>query len=167
MPRRLPPRAERLAAPDPRDGPPLSEAELERRLREGAALFDAGAFFDSHEAWEAAWHRAPPGERDFFRGLIHAAAACLHHARGNRHGHARQAARMAARLAGYRPAHRGVAVAALLDAIEALPPPGTATRYPRLGLAARKEHPEEEGEGEGEEPTDGAPTGGPARRRPR
>lgn len=42
----------------------------------GARLFDQGAFFDAHEAWEAHWREASDGvERRAFQGLIQVAAA--------------------------------------------------------------------------------------------
>ena len=49
-------------------------------LEEGAALFDAGRFWDAHEAWERAWRRLPKGsdERRLYQGLILLAAALLH-----------------------------------------------------------------------------------------
>jgi hypothetical protein len=42
----------------------------------GARLFDAGEFFEAHEAWEARWRVATDEtERRFFQGLIQVAAA--------------------------------------------------------------------------------------------
>ena len=42
----------------------------------GAALFDRGAFFEAHEAWEERWRVTPDaGERLFLQGLIQVAAA--------------------------------------------------------------------------------------------
>jgi uncharacterized protein len=42
----------------------------------GALLFDAGAFFEAHEAWEERWRVATDeAERRFFQGLIQIAAA--------------------------------------------------------------------------------------------
>ncbi len=42
----------------------------------GARLFDAGSFFEAHEAWEAIWRiEADAGRRVFVQGLIQAAAA--------------------------------------------------------------------------------------------
>jgi predicted metal-dependent hydrolase len=42
----------------------------------GARLFDAGEFFEAHEAWEQHWKVATGDtERRFFRGLIQVAAA--------------------------------------------------------------------------------------------
>jgi predicted metal-dependent hydrolase len=42
----------------------------------GARLFDAGSFFDAHEAWEEQWRiETDPTERRFLQGLIQVAAA--------------------------------------------------------------------------------------------
>ena len=42
----------------------------------GARLFDAGDFFEDHEAWEQRWKVAADAtERRFFQGLIQVAAA--------------------------------------------------------------------------------------------
>jgi uncharacterized protein len=42
----------------------------------GARLFDAGAFFEAHEAWEERWRvEIDPGARRFLQGLIQIAAA--------------------------------------------------------------------------------------------
>jgi predicted metal-dependent hydrolase len=41
----------------------------------GARLFDEGAFFDAHEAWEERWLvETDPGARRFLQGLIQVAA---------------------------------------------------------------------------------------------
>ena len=117
---------------DPRLGAPLSEAEVEEALGQGIALFDAGAFWEAHEAWETGWHRAPPTERDLFQGLIHAAAACLHHSRGNGWGLHRQRERMRRRLGRFGSRHRGIDLARLVAAVEALEA-GVDAAYPRLG----------------------------------
>jgi predicted metal-dependent hydrolase len=42
----------------------------------GARLFDAGEFFEAHEAWEERWRDATDKvERDFLQGLVQVAAA--------------------------------------------------------------------------------------------
>jgi predicted metal-dependent hydrolase len=42
----------------------------------GARLFDAGAFFEAHEAWEERWRlETDPSARRFLQGLIQIAAA--------------------------------------------------------------------------------------------
>jgi predicted metal-dependent hydrolase len=60
-----------------RDTPPLAVAADARLFRRGVELFDAGFYWEAHEAWEALWHAA--GRRgptaDVLRGLIKLAAA--------------------------------------------------------------------------------------------
>ncbi len=50
-------------------------------LREGARLFNRGAFFEAHVVLEDAWRQMARGsrERRFFQALIHLAAAAIHH----------------------------------------------------------------------------------------
>jgi uncharacterized protein len=55
-------------------------------LAEGVALFNAGKYWDSHEAWEKIWQRHPEPWRYFVQGLIQAAAAHHQLQRGIRHG---------------------------------------------------------------------------------
>ncbi|MDP9149328.1 MAG: DUF309 domain-containing protein, partial [Myxococcota bacterium] len=55
----------------------------------GARLFDAGAFFEAHEAWEGIWRReTDPGRRIGLQALIQAAAA-FHKTRFDERGGAR------------------------------------------------------------------------------
>jgi uncharacterized protein len=55
-------------------------------FEEGLKLFNAGRFFDCHEAWEQAWKHADGDAKVFFQGLIQAAVAILHVQRGNSAG---------------------------------------------------------------------------------
>ncbi|MEP6994215.1 MAG: DUF309 domain-containing protein [Acidobacteriota bacterium] len=48
-------------------------------LRKGRALFNAGRFFEAHEAWEEAWLREMGQTRELLQGLIQIAAG-FHHA---------------------------------------------------------------------------------------
>lgn len=52
----------------------------ETAWRHGRRLFDDGAYWDAHEAWEPAWLEAEDQERRFLGGAILLAAA-LHKAR--------------------------------------------------------------------------------------
>lgn len=54
-------------------GLPCSPA-TRRALDEGIALFDAGRFFDAHEAWEDAWRDETGRTRILLQGLIQIAA---------------------------------------------------------------------------------------------
>ncbi|MEO7995226.1 MAG: DUF309 domain-containing protein [bacterium] len=53
---------------------------------EGIRLFNAGQFFEAHEAWEGAWLRSEGRERMFYHGLIQAAAAFVHLQHNRRKG---------------------------------------------------------------------------------
>lgn len=44
-------------------------------LDAGAELFDAGRWWDAHEAWEVVWHAAEGEQRRLVQGLILLAAA--------------------------------------------------------------------------------------------
>ena len=55
-------------------------------IDEGVALYNAGRFWEAHEAFEAVWRGAGEAERPLWQGLIQAAAALLHQSRGNAHG---------------------------------------------------------------------------------
>lgn len=47
-------------------------------LRRGADLFDAGDFWQAHEAWEEVWQREQRPIRSFYQGLIQIAAGYHH-----------------------------------------------------------------------------------------
>ncbi len=87
-------------------------------LQRGLELIREGEYFEAHEALEDEWRVAPDGERDFLQGLVHVAVAWLHASRGNRPGCERQLAKAARRLSPYRPWHRGVDVATVLEDVE-------------------------------------------------
>jgi len=50
------------------------------------AHFNAGEFFEAHEAWEELWLRALKPEKTFLQGIIQIAAAFHHYVRGNLSG---------------------------------------------------------------------------------
>lgn len=53
-------------------------------LRDGAALFDRGAWWEAHEVWEHAWRHLHGLPRHYLKGMIQLAAVNWHLARGNR-----------------------------------------------------------------------------------
>jgi hypothetical protein len=79
---------------EPVDGDDWGASESYRR---GIALFNAGYYWEAHEAWEPLWHalgRTGPAA-DVIRGLIKLAAAGVKVREGQAHGvatHARRAA---------------------------------------------------------------------------
>src|SRR5213593_2730625 len=79
-------------------------------LARGIEHFNAGRYFQAHEAWEEGWHPAPEPERDFWQGLTQVAVGLTHRLRGNAHGAATLLRRGAKRLGHYGETHMGVPV---------------------------------------------------------
>lgn len=78
------------------------EAELLALLAEGAKLYNAGEFWEAHEAWEQAWIELKEADReqlaDLLQGLILATAALENLERGKPSGFATQGAKALFRL---------------------------------------------------------------------
>ncbi len=53
---------------------------------EGFRLFNAGKYFEAHEALEDAWKAETDEIRDFYRGILQVAVVYLHITRGNYNG---------------------------------------------------------------------------------
>jgi hypothetical protein len=66
--------------------PAASSLSPRDTLERGRALFDAGAFFEAHEAWEEGWRGASGAERQLLQGLVQVAAAFHRLSRGSRQG---------------------------------------------------------------------------------
>ncbi|NUQ01095.1 MAG: DUF309 domain-containing protein [Armatimonadetes bacterium] len=71
-------------------------------------LFNAGQWWESHEALEPLWLATEGPRRELYRGLIQAAAAMVHWSRGNRHGVAVLGAKARQRLERFLPAADGL-----------------------------------------------------------
>jgi predicted metal-dependent hydrolase len=71
------------------------------RLTEGIKFFNAGHYFEAHEAWEDVWRLEEGPLRLFYQGLIHAAVGLHHRSRGNRVGMTAQLKKCLARLDPY------------------------------------------------------------------
>ncbi len=101
----------RLAAqPAPADVPP--------NVHRGLALFHAGLFFECHEYFEDVWRASRPPGREFYHGLVQAAAGCYHAEKGNAHGAAVLLLKAREKLKAYTPRYLGVDVAAILASLE-------------------------------------------------
>jgi predicted metal-dependent hydrolase len=85
--------------------------------KRGLALARAGGYFQAHEAFEQAWRLAAATERDFFQGLVHAVVFAYQTGRGRPVGAERQRHKAIRRLTPYAPAHRGLDVETLLEAL--------------------------------------------------
>jgi len=65
----------------------MTPEERRRYLQHAQDLFNRGEFWLAHEALETVWRSIiEEDEARVWQGLIQAAAALLHRARGNRHG---------------------------------------------------------------------------------
>jgi hypothetical protein len=85
----------------------------EEALDRGIDHFNAGRYFQAHEAWEEAWHAAPEDERDFWQGITQVAVGLTHRLRGNPHGAATLLKRGARRLSAYPDRYKGIAAGSL------------------------------------------------------
>ncbi|MGH7605882.1 MAG: DUF309 domain-containing protein [Gemmatimonadales bacterium] len=83
---------------------PLTAEARRAYLTNARDLFNAGEYWLAHEALETVW-RSIIGEQEAraVQGLIQAAAALLHRARGNRHGTVVVGAAALEKLAGPQP----------------------------------------------------------------
>jgi uncharacterized protein len=126
-----------LAAMDTRGGCDL--------WAEGLALFNAGRFFECHEAWEEVWKCAGGPEKLFYQGIIQAAAAILHAERGNLRGAASTFRKARAKLDPLPAAYLGIALGEFRAALEkffaAVCAGGPLLPRPRLRKLAGKQTP--------------------------
>ena len=64
----------------------LCNAPLHPQAIQGLRLFNAGHYFEAHEAMEDAWNAESGKVRDLYRGILQIAVAYLHVTRGNYNG---------------------------------------------------------------------------------
>jgi len=105
----------------------------------GVELFNAGEYFECHEALEEIWLPATGAERDFLHAIIQAAVALHHLQRGNHKGAASVYERSRRKLEALPPrmmALDTLAFARELDAFfaAAFSPSGTRPPLPKLRL---------------------------------
>jgi predicted metal-dependent hydrolase len=84
----------------------------------GLSLAAAAAWFEAHEAFEAAWRICGADERDFFQGLVHVVVSAYQRERGRPIAAERQRLKALSRLAAFTPTHRGLDIAAVRAALE-------------------------------------------------
>ena len=104
-------------------------------LRRGIDLFNRGLYWEAHEAWESDWivdRRGP--DAGFYKGLIQVAAGCLHYRRHNRRGAVSKWGGGLAYLRPYLPAHQGLRLQALVDAVTGCLARMDAEDWPKLDL---------------------------------
>ena len=79
----------------------------------GIALFNAGEYFEAHEALETAWRAEPGRIRELYQGVLQVAVTYLHIQRGNYGGATKVSARCKRKLDKWPDTCRGVDVASL------------------------------------------------------
>jgi hypothetical protein len=93
--------------------------DLDTRLAQARALLAHALFFEVHEVLEPPWRAAGGDERRVLQGLIQAAVAWHHGARGRSAPALRAAAAASAKLADAQPLWRGFPIAALRAQLDA------------------------------------------------
>lgn len=91
----------------------MSHEEL---LRLGAERFNAGQFFEAHEAWEEVWLDSSREFRHFYQGLIQVAAAFVHLQRNEYPGTVKLLHEGLRKIEAYPPRTLGIDLAALAAA---------------------------------------------------
>ena len=89
------------------------DAPLHPEALRGIALFNAGEYFEAHEALENAWRAEPGPIRDLYQGILQIAVTYLHIQRRNYGGAMKVSARCKLKLDKWPATCRGVDVAAL------------------------------------------------------
>src|SRR5512147_2031910 len=64
----------------------LCDAPLHPQAMQGLRLFNAGEYFEAHEALENAWNEEKGKVRDLYRGILQIAVTYLHITRENYNG---------------------------------------------------------------------------------
>jgi hypothetical protein len=98
---------------------PPPEARVSSALWRAEGQLERGEYVAAALSLEEIIGLAPAGDRGLVRGLYHLAAAGYRAAQGDRWRALRQLARAERRLAPFRPVHREVEVAALLEVVRA------------------------------------------------
>ena len=88
----------------------LCNAPLHPQAAEGIRLFNAGEYFEAHEALENAWNAEAGKVRDLYRGILQIAVVYLHITRGNYAGAVKVYARSQKWLKGWSDVCRGIQV---------------------------------------------------------
>ena len=83
---------------------------LPQHAQEGLRLFNAGHYFEAHEALELAWCAETRPIRDLYRGVLQAAVVYLHMRRGNFSGAVKVGERCLRILNGLPSSCRGIRV---------------------------------------------------------
>lgn len=112
-----------IPRPMPGDPAPPPPEDVDPRLVEGLELFNAGEWFECHEAWELLWRDTPGPGRELYRGLIMAAVALEHWRRGNPKGARQMWQKARPRLARFAPDADGLDLGTFRDRLDGVMAP--------------------------------------------
>jgi predicted metal-dependent hydrolase len=93
----------------------LCNAPLHPRAADGLRLFNAGDYFEAHEALEDAWNDERGKVRELYRGILQIAVVYLHITRGNYEGAVKVYARSQKWLKDWPDVCRGIQVEELRE----------------------------------------------------
>lgn len=88
-------------------------APLHPAASHGLALFNAGDYFEAHEALESAWRDEPGPIRELYQAIIQTAVTYLHIQKGNYEGAIKVSGRALVKLDKWPGRCRGIDIAAL------------------------------------------------------
>jgi uncharacterized protein len=109
-------------------------APLHPQAAEGLRLFNAGEYFEAHEALEDAWNAEKGKVRDLYRGILQIAVVYLHITRRNYNGAIKVYARSQKWVKDWPDVCRGILVGKLRKDVE-----NAITEVKRLGLERMSE----------------------------
>ena len=89
-------------------------------LGDGINFFNAGRFFDAHEAWEDLWRETGGPLRLYYQGLVQTAVGLHHLHRGNLNGARAQLSKALNKLEQYPPAFSRIDNGRLVEDIRGL-----------------------------------------------
>jgi uncharacterized protein len=112
----------------------LCSAPLHPQAAEGLRLFNAGEYFEAHEALEAAWNAEKGKVRDLYRGILQIAVVYLHITRRNYNGAIKVYVRSQKWVKDWPDVCRGILVEKLRKDVE-----NAITEVKRLGLERMSE----------------------------
>ena len=92
----------------------LGSLSADELLQLGIDLYNAGHYWNAHEAWEEVWLESERGVRNFYQGMIQVAAGFVHVTRNRYPGGVKLLGSGIEKLERYRPDFMGVDLGALV-----------------------------------------------------
>ena len=97
----------------------LGSLQPDALLQLGVDLYNAGYYWNAHEAWEEVWLESERGMRNFYQGLIQVSAGFVHVTRGRYPGAVKLLGEGIAKLERYPRRFMGLDLASLVEGARA------------------------------------------------